>query len=206
MQEERQGSREVKPTIYLAHGFNVRSPEKYFRLGAIFEAAGYPVIRVDYGWTGLLSVAFATERTAKKLADVMVPGSIIVGHSNGAAIAYRAAMMGAPVRQMILINPALHRHTLFTGEILSQVDVYHARDDKVVTWGKYWRRFTPLNLFGIKSDWGEMGRVGSLVPQRSVHNHDLHAVLNTQEKIGHGGAFEWYHLDDLARHMLGRIV
>ena len=192
----------MKPTIYLAHGFNVRSPEKYFRLGAILESVGYPVVRVDYGWTGLVSVNFATQRTAKKLADVMLPGSIVIGHSNGAASAYRAAMMHAPIRQMILINPALHRNTLFTGDLLSRVDVYHATDDKVVTWGKHWRRFARV----LGSDWGEMGRVGAMVPQRDVHNHDLHAVLATDEKIGHGGAFEWYHLDTLARHILDRIV
>lgn len=196
----------MKPTIYLAHGFNVKSPEKYFRLGAIFESAGYPVIRVDYGWTGLLSVAFATERTAKKLCEVMLPGSIIVGHSNGAAIANRATMLGAPVRQMMLINPALHRDTLFHGDILDRVDVYHACDDKVVTWGRRWRKLNPMRLFGMESAWGEMGRHGAMVAQGRVHNHDLHKVLNTDEEVGHGGAFEWYHLDDLARHMLERIV
>ena len=192
----------MKPTIYLCHGFNVRSPEKFFRLAAMFESVGYPVVRVDYGWTGLVSVTFATKRTAAKLCDVMLPGSIVVGHSNGAAIAYKSALMGAPIQQMVLINPALHKETLFDGVILSGVDVYHAKDDKVVTWGKRWRKAA---AWFLDTDWGEMGRVGSVVPQLNVRNHDLHKVLATDDKIGHGGAFEWYHLDTLGRHILDRI-
>lgn len=193
----------MKPTIYLAHGFNVRSPEKFFRLGAIFEAEGYPVVRVDYGWTGLVSVTWATERTAQKLAEVMHPGSIILGHSNGCAIAHRASQLGGMVRQIIAINPALRWDTIFDGDLLDRVDVYYAADDKVVTWGKRWRYISPF-----KSEWGEMGRKGArFTGQRvTVMNHSLHTVLHTDEWIGHGGAFEWFHLDDLGRHILGQIV
>jgi hypothetical protein len=201
----------LRPTVYLCHGFNVLSPERFFRIGGVFESAGYPVVRVDYGWTGPISVRWATERTAQRLADNMRPHSIVLGHSNGAAIAYRAHQLGAPVQHLVLINPALHRRTVFRmrgneGSILDRVHVYYARDDRVVTAGKWLRRLSPLRLLGRETSWGEMGRVGALVPQRGVYNHDLATVLNTRDRIGHSGAIRWDRLDTLGTHIFWQIA
>jgi hypothetical protein len=114
-------------------------------------------------------------------------------------------MMGAMFGQMVLVNPALHRKTIFPSDTIRQIDVYYAKDDRIVTAGKWLRRLSPLRLFGKQTSWGEMGRVGAVIPQIGVFNHSLHDVLSTEESIGHGGAFRWDRLDDLARHIIERI-
>ena len=191
-------------TVYIAHGFNVKDPRVFFKVGQAFAASNYEVIEIDYGWTGLISARIAVEREGRRLADIAKPGDIAIGHSNGAAVIARALDLGAPLRQVMLVNPALDkRRTLFRVE---RADIYHAKDDLAVLFGKFLRWFSPLRLIGKQTTWGEMGRTGYRGEAVNHYNWNLAHVLEDDERIGHSGAFAWHRVHLLTKHMLSRVI
>lgn len=191
-------------TVYLAHGFNVRDPRLFFKLGQGFAAAGHEVVQIDYGWTGLISARRAVKREGAVLADIAKPGDIAIGHSNGCSLIAHALDLGAPLRQVMLINPALDKHRTLAG--VERADIYHAEDDIAVLFGKYLRWFSPLRLIGRETTWGEMGRTGYRGDALNHHNWNLKHVLEDDSRIGHGGAFAWHRVNKLTAHLLSRVL
>jgi hypothetical protein len=193
-------------TVYIAHGFNVRDPRVFFRVGQAFAAANHEVVEIDYGWTGLISARVAVAKHGKKLAEVAKPGDIAIGHSNGCALIQRALYEGAPLRQVMYINPALHRR--LHAPFVERCDVYYSTDDLAVLFGRYLRWFSPLRLIGKQTTWGAMGRTGYVGNHPVMHNHDLRAVLEVpdDERVGHSGAFVWHNVSLLNQHMLARTL
>jgi hypothetical protein len=193
-------------TVYIAHGFNVRDPRLFFKLGQAFAAANHEVVEIDYGWTGLISARLAVAKHGAKLAEIAKPGDIAIGHSNGCALIQRALYEGAPLRQVIYVNPALHRkmHAPF----VERCDVYYTSDDLAVWFGKWVRRLSPLRLVGKQTTWGEMGRVGYVGVHPAMHNHNLREVLEVPEgeRLGHSGAFYWHNASALSQHMLAQLI
>jgi hypothetical protein len=189
----------MKSTVYLIHGFRERQTETIFRLGSYFEAENHPVVRVDYGYTNLISVRFATSAESTRLAKVAKEGSIAIGHSNGFAIIYDALLKGAKFSKIIGINPALKADI----DLPVPSYIYHSPDDYVVTFAKYLRYLSPLRLIRKETKWGEMGRTGYKGKSPFVTNINLLTLLN-EEKIGHGGAFRWDRIDKVARDILQR--
>jgi hypothetical protein len=191
-------------TVYIAHGFNVRDPRVFFKVGQAFAAAGHEVIEIDYGWTGLISARIAVAREGRRLADIAKPGDIAIGHSNGAAVIARALDLGAPLRQVLLVNPALDKRRTLPG--VEQADIYYAHDDLAVLAGKWLRWISPLRLIGKATTWGEMGRTGYRGKAQNHFNWSLHSVLETLSRVGHSGAFAWHRVHMLTAHMLQRVA
>jgi pimeloyl-ACP methyl ester carboxylesterase len=140
-----------RPVVWLVHGFNVTDggAGSVGKLAPYFEAAGFDVKRFRYGWKGLLGVRLSNHTFAQLLADVVNPGDIIVGHSNGGCIAKLAADLGAPAAQLVLINPALDADTRFAPQ-LGRIHIWHSPSDKPVAWA----RWLPWHA------WGDMGAIG----------------------------------------------
>ena len=191
-------------TVYIAHGFNVRDPRLFFKLGQAFAAANHEVVEIDYGWTGLITARIAVAREGRRLAEIAKPGDMAIGHSNGAPVITRALDLGAPLRQVMLINPALHKRRTLPG--VERADIYYSEDDRVVTFGKYLRWFSPLRLIGKQTTWGEMGRTGYQGNAANHHNWNLKHVLEDNGRIGHSGAFAWHRVHLLTQHMLSRAL
>lgn len=131
------------------------------RLRPFFESAGYGFIEHDYGFFGLFMAGFLNEREAIRLTKKVHPGDIGVGHSNGCDILLRAARMGAPFSQLVLINPALDAETEFPPEI-DYVHVWHSPSDRPVQIAKLlpWHH------------WGSMGAVGYTGINPKIVNYD----------------------------------
>lgn len=138
-------------TVWLVHGFNVTDggAGSVGKLAPYFEAAGFEVKRFRYGWKGLLGVRRSNGTFAQLLADVVNPGDIIVGHSNGGCLAKLAADLGAPAAQLVLINPALDADARFAQQV-GRIHIWHSPSDKPVTWA----RWLPWHA------WGDMGAIG----------------------------------------------
>lgn len=137
--------------MILLHGFNVRDEGERTvgRLAPYFERSGFAVKRPRYGWRGLLGVRLLNETFATIIADMAEPGDIVVGHSNGCAIAAQAADIGAPFGQMVLINPALDSDRRFPRHV-GRIHVWHSPSDSPVSLAK----LLPWHA------WGDMGAVG----------------------------------------------
>ena len=160
--------------IYLLHGFNVSDGGK----GSIdkiikpLQSVGHEIVELDYGNWNRLRVRLANKPLANIIAKLVEPGSVLIGHSNGACIAQMAAMAGARINQLILINPALDSDSPMPNGI--RCDVCYSPDDKVVELSR-WIPWSP---------WGNMGRVGST---SGGINHNLEDI--TGNEIGHSSAF-----------------
>jgi len=139
----------------------------------------------------LLMTRFCNDDLAEDLANMitkkyeMFDNIIVVGHSNGAAIAHLASrMLVAPVHvdKYVYIQPALKAH-LPRSESVSAIDIYHNRSDRVVGLSKwlFWR--------ASARPWGEMGSVGYIGPE-DPHTLSLDTENSYEPASGHSGIFE----------------
>lgn len=149
--------------VILIHGFNVRDSG----LGSIQKLAPYfrewpgtTVRAFNYGWKFLLGVRKWNDDLAEDLAqqihqsyDQGYKRIIVVGHSNGCAIAHLASFhLHLPV-EYVYINPALERE-LVPSQMVSRIDVWHNRKDKAVAWSRL------LFIPSSNRPWGLMGKCG----------------------------------------------
>ena len=178
----------------IIHGFNVRNPDKTVgRLRAFLD----PYFMFEYGWFGLLSVMLYNKREAKKLKGLIdayiAKGEdvTIYAHSNGCAISVLAASMGANIKNLVCINPALKVKTDFP-ESIGKVVVVHTKHDTPTRAARFFDNIPFIGLL-IPNAWGAMGAKGSSATDKRVHNLDLSDSLN-----GHS---DFFRMDKLQRFM-----
>lgn len=145
-----------RPTVWLVHGFNVKDggAGSIAKLKPYYEAAGFEVKLFRYGWTALLMIfpftaRLLNRRLARLLADVIRPGDILGGHSNGALICKLSGDLGAPIGILIIINGAIDSDVTFAPQI-GRIQIWYSPSDKPVTFA----RILP------RHPWGDMGAIG----------------------------------------------
>lgn len=173
-------------TTWIVHGFNVSDGGD----GSINRLSPYlspPIQEYSYGWTGLLGLSCANARAVRGLLDRIRPGDSIVAHSNGCLIAWQIAqIMGADLRSVVCINPALRRDARWPADV--PVLCLANSTDWVVQLGRVWGRLFPLD--GIQAQgWGAAGRYGFTSGQPSVTNWDSAMDWWGSPVRGHSGIF-----------------
>lgn len=163
---------------YLVHGFNVKDGGKKTvdKLIPHLAERGFECIELDYGFFGLARVRLCNRAVARTVAATVAPDSIAIGHSNGCAIIYRAAMAGARFRHVTLINPALDAGKAIEGA--DSVNVWYSPSDEAVMASRLLWRHT----------WGNQGRVGHT--NADARYRQFNADLEFGDKVGHSGIFE----------------
>lgn len=185
-----------KKKVYLLHGFNVRDGGES-TIGTIADGlicSGFKVRQIKYGHIGRVGVRACNDNVAATIASAIEPGSSIVAHSNGAALVYEAAQLGAQFGNVFLINPALDS----TKDIKNakQVTVYYSPSDPWTKLAKY----IPF------SNWGNMGAVG----YRGRKSDCVHLNVNLDKLTGletkHSGIFQspWT-VAKLVHHLRGLL-
>ena len=124
---------------------------------------GLDVYPFHYGFAYAVTTALLNPGRAKKLAALVEPGDVIMGHSNGCDLGWRAAMLGAPIAGLVLINPALKPDIEFSPQV-QWVRVYYNKGDEVVPWAN--------KLFLFDHSWGAMGRDGYTGTDKKVQSVD----------------------------------
>ena len=153
-----------QPTCWLIHGFNVRDngANTVDKLGPHFAARGYRIGQFDYGWTFLLGARFGNKQRAERLAALVQPGDIAVGHSNGCTIIhYATTIFKAALRCLVYVNPALDCDAE-PAEHVESVHVWHSPSDAAV-------RAASVIPF---VSWGMMGASGYTGADPRVVNFD----------------------------------
>lgn len=179
-----------KTLVILVHGFNVTDggAGTIGKLKRYYAARGAKVVSVRYGWFGLFQTRFCNEEVSENLTYLIQKGSqrfnriIVVGHSNGCAIAHLASYKGTvPIHRFVYINPALKKHYTPDGRVKA-VDVWHNWHDSAVVWAKFlfWR--------ASERPWGLMGRTGYRGDDQRFVNFDT-AEDFTHSAKGHSGVF-----------------
>jgi len=138
----------------------------------------------DYGWIGLLDSRRLNPLIVGTLRDYIATGDIIVGHSNGCAIAYDLLQTGVLVRGLVLINGALRRDI----QIPTGVDFVHC----------YWNSGDTITVdaqagsdLGLcDPNWGDMGHAGYLGSDPRVLNVDCGHTTGMPAVSGHSAIFD----------------
>lgn len=138
------------PPVFLLHG--IHTSETDFDFGEAFEdyfrEAGFKTKSLYYGRIWAIQARWKNPKIVKQLWDEIPDGSILVAHSNGAALAYLMAKAGKKFAGVVLVNPALDKDKAIEGA--GWVHVYHNEDDHVTWWSRWF----------IRSPWGAQGRDG----------------------------------------------
>lgn len=164
---------------YTIHGMNTsdRGAAGMDRLAGVLREADIfeEVIELDYPWFGLGRAKMCNGSLALMVANLVEPNSAIFGHSNGAAIIYRAsAQCQASFAYACLLNPALRSD--LTIPQAAAVDTWYAPDDFPTLLARWSRGLIP-------SVWGAQGRTG-YTGSNSKHSNRLLG------DVGHSGVFE----------------
>lgn len=167
----------MKQTVYLIHGFNVRDggAQSTDLLAPLFNTAGYRVKELDYGFYGFFRTRFCNDSIAQAMAATLIPDSLVVAHSNGCDLVYRAAQHGAIFHRAILLNPALDKKK--TIKNAKSVHVWHSPSDM----------WTLAARFRPASTWGSQGRDGYVGNDPRYTNFNEDEIFGS--RVGHSGIF-----------------
>lgn len=151
--------------VVIIHGIHSTSAMPWMHdLGQHFADAGFEPVVWTYGNVSAFTTRFKNPGRAIELHDMLLPGDVVVGHSNGCTLAYMAACLGAPIAGAVLLNPALARDKVMP-ENIQWVNLYTNAHDVAVAVSAAWS-IGNLLPFIPAHPWGAQGRDGLSV-------HDL---------------------------------
>ncbi|QBQ71168.1 alpha/beta hydrolase [Shewanella phage S0112] len=157
--------------VFLVHGFNVKD-RGAGTVGKLVPYLSQPIddipihIQVHaYPWFGLFQVMFKNRDVAEELVKKqdLIPWNCAssyhaIGHSNGCAIIFEAAKLGAKFDSVVLINPALKMDTPIPANIKKVYVIHTAYDDATLS-ARVLDRL-PVIRWLIPNFWGAMGTFG----------------------------------------------
>jgi len=189
-----------KNRLLLAHGFNVRDggANTLDKLIPHLKRPNTKIKQADYGHLSLAGVAYFNDNLAAMLNGLSEQNDIGIGHSNGCSVLAMAANLGAPFKQLHLINPALKSDFKFPSHI-KKIFVYHSKGDlpvKLSTWLRYIPPFKNNKDF----IWGQMGATGYTGNDPRVINIDLSSMY-----LSHSGGFDNQNAPELAAIIRDKI-
>ena len=168
----------VKPRILIVHGIHTHDSDGWMDfLVEAFNGAGWDARKWTYGYAYAMLTRLQNPGRAQALADLIEPGDIVLGHSNGGCLAWMAAQLGAPMGGAILLNPALDCDKVMKSHV-RWVNLYANRYDDAVKWAGIFR----------SHPWGPQGREGISVPDdryRTTFTNSTHHGL--PRVMGHSG-------------------
>lgn len=175
--------------VILVHGFNVKDGGAGTTDGLRphFAREGFKVLEFDTGWRFLAGVRFGNAKRARRLARMIQPGDLLVGHSDGCNLINLASWHlsgsgSAKPAAAIYLNPALDRDAQLAPQVKGAL-VFHTPSDRVVAFA----RKLPWH------PWGDMGRVGYVEKNAVYQDGRYHNISYEHLGIpgaGHSGAFK----------------
>ena len=175
--------------VILVHGFNVKDGGKGTTDGLRphFAREGFKVLEFDTGWRFLAGVRFGNAKRARRLARMIQPGDVLVGHSDGCNLINLAAWQlagsgAAKPAAVVYLNPALDADTQLAPQIKGAL-VFHTPSDWIVALASK----LPLH------PWGNMGQIGYLEKSPIYQDGRHHNISYEHLAIaapGHSGAFK----------------
>jgi pimeloyl-ACP methyl ester carboxylesterase len=163
-------------------------------------AGGFAVTYVDYGYVFGLETRLSNPLVWRTVHPFIEPGTILIGHSNGAAICYDLMNAGAKVTGLVLINAALDpRMTRAVG--VSWIDVYYNPGDQITEVAQV------AEQLGLTDPvWGEAGHVGYWGTDAEIHSINCGASPNMPVVSGHSAFFEPANLKGWGPYLTNRLT
>ena len=122
----------MSPRIIIVHGIHTNDSEGWMDfLVERFRDGGWNAAKWTYGYAYAVLTRWQNPGRAKRLAALVQPGDVLLGHSNGGCLVWMAAELGAPIGGAILVNPALDSDKVMAKHV-RWVNIYANRQDEAV--------------------------------------------------------------------------
>jgi hypothetical protein len=166
--------------------------------GLVPYLTGYDVKYPDYGWIAGVETRLVNPIIVGSLKPYINDGDILIGHSNGCAIAYELMRMGANV-SAVFINAALEQD-IVRFKWVPWIDVYFNSGDEATELAKIAEEIGIVDLH-----WGEMGHSGYAGTDPKITNIDCGRTLPLPVVSGHSDFFTPEHLAVWGPYLANRL-
>jgi hypothetical protein len=168
--------------IHLIHGIHTQGESPVEGL-IPFLGSTIKVRYPDYGYILGIETRIINPVVVGTLLAYIEPGDVLIGHSNGAAVAYDLMRAGAPVEGLVLINAAVEQ-TIVRQAPCKWIDVYFNPGDEITEAAKIGQEL------GITDPiWGEMGHAGYKGSDPLITNFNCGAMPPLPQVSGHSDFF-----------------
>jgi hypothetical protein len=185
--------------VHLLHGIRSTGQVTVALLAPYLDAVGFETTYPDYGYIEPIDTLRVNPAVVGSLLPFIESGDILIGHSNGCAIAYELMQRGAPVLGAVFINGALTPRIARSVGV-SFIDVYYTPGDTITEIAEI-----GAALHITDPEWGDCGHRGYLGSDTLIRN------INTAETPGmpadesHSGFFAPELLSDWAPFLASRL-
>ena len=170
--------------IHFIHGIRTEPTSPVKGLVPYLVAAGLEVTYPDYGFELAIETRVVNAMIEGTLLHYIKPGDILIGHSNGCAIAYHLLLLGAPAAGAVFINGALETSIIRPGAQCGFIDVYWNPGDTVTEIAKLGAQ---LGIYD--SMWGELGHSGYQGKDPNITSFNCGATTSMPVVSGHSDFF-----------------
>lgn len=168
--------------IHLLHGIHTGAGDP--AVPALIPFLPGPHKYPDYGWIAAIETRRINPAVIGSLIPYIEPEDVLIGHSNGCAIAYQIARE-VKVRGLIFINGAL-RTDIKIPAWVEFCHVYFNSDDNITRLAEF-QADLPAAL--VDPMWGEMGHEGYVGSDQRVRNFDCGMTPSMPLVSGHSDIF-----------------
>jgi len=140
--------------VFLIHGIRSAGQVTVALLAPYLEAEGFKTVYPDYGYIEPLDTLKVNPAVVGSLAPLIESGDVLIGHSNGCAIAHELLQRGAPALGAIYINGALTPRIIRPSGV-AFIDVYYTAGDTITEAAEI-----GAALHIVDPEWGAMGHLG----------------------------------------------
>jgi hypothetical protein len=169
--------------VHLIHGIHSAGDCPPTDLIPFLKQAAAEVLYPDYGFILGVETRLLNPPIVGAILPYIAPGDLIVGHSNGCAIAYELMLAGAPVAGAAFINPALEQDIVRPAGVRF-IDVYFNPGDMITEAAK-----VGAELGLTATVWGEMGHAGYSGKDPAISNINCAATAGMPVVVGHSAIF-----------------
>jgi pimeloyl-ACP methyl ester carboxylesterase len=170
-------------TIHLIHGIHTEPTSPVKGLVPYLVAAGWKVRYPEYGYELALETKVINQMISGTIAAYVEPDDILVGHSNGCALAFAIMQTGIKVAGAVFINGALESDFVRPAGC-PWIDVYFNQGDEITRAAQLGEELgivTPI--------WGELGHTGYVGKDPMVSSIDCYRTPDMPVVDGHSDFF-----------------
>lgn len=184
--------------IHLIHGIHTVGVSPVQGLIPYLKDAGFDVKYPDYGYILGVETRIANPLICGSLMPYISPDDILIGHSNGCAIAYDLlSRRGVKVAGAVFINAALEQSI---AALAPWIDVYFNPGDDITEAARFGA------AIGITdTNWGMMGHAGYNGKDPAITNFNCGSTPQMPKVSGHSDFFTPNNLAAWAPFLIGRV-
>lgn len=186
--------------VYLIHGIHTEPDSPVKGLIPYLKAAGFNVRYPEYGYEFAVETRIVNPIVVGTLLPCIEAGDVLIGHSNGCAIAYHLMQQGAPVAGAVFINGALETNIVRPGTC-KWIDVYCNSGDTVTEAAKWGAKFGLVDQV-----WGELGHLGYTGSDGAIQTMHCDTTTNEPVVMGHSDIFTHSKIVSWGPYLSNRIV